>query len=111
MSDSVLLFTSKRNSKTDGLNRIEKEDLFVTRLENNEWGNAELLEPTLSKFKEGSGFMTKDGKTIYFTRCGAPDGLGNCDLYFTEYFGGEEEYDSLMWSGISIKQIMWCTRP
>lgn len=94
MSDSVLLFTSKRNSMTDGINRIEKEDLFVTRLQNNQWGKAELLEPTLSEFKEGSGFMTRDGKTIYFTRCGAPDGIGNCDLYFTEYFEGEETYDS-----------------
>jgi outer membrane protein OmpA-like peptidoglycan-associated protein len=93
-SDSVLLFTSKRNSTNDGLNRIEKEDLFITRLVNNSWAQAELLAPTSSEYKEGSGFMTQDGKTIYFTRCGAPDGMGNCDLYVTEYFEGEETYDS-----------------
>lgn len=94
MNDSALLFTSKRNSAVDGLNRLEREDLFITRLENNRWQEAELLAPTFSDYKEGSGYMTKDGKSIFFTRCGAPDGFGNCDLYFTTFFEGALEIDS-----------------
>jgi len=94
MNDSVVLFTSKRNTVFDGLNRAEMEDLFVTRFENDNWTEAELLEQTHSAYKEGSGYMTRDGKTIYFTRCGAPDGEGNCDLYVTSYFEGEIEVDS-----------------
>lgn len=94
MNDSALLFTSKRNTVYDGLNKIEKEDLFITRLVNNNWIEAEPLEQTASEFKEGSGYMTQDGKTIYFTRCGAPDGQGNCDLYVTTFFEGEIEIDS-----------------
>ena len=94
MNDSVVLFTSKRNTQYDGISKTEHEDLFITRLVNNDWTEAEVLEQTKSNFKEGSGYMTRDGKTIYFTRCGSPDGFGNCDIYFTTYFEGEIEIDS-----------------
>jgi len=94
MNDSIVLFTSKRNTVYDGLTKNEKEDLFITRLKNNDWTAAELLEQTSSNYKEGSGYMTEDGKTIFFTRCGAPDGFGNCDLYVTKFFEGEIEVDS-----------------
>jgi len=94
MNDSVVIFTSKRNTVFDGITKNEREDLFITRLNNGDWTAAEILEQTHSSFKEGSGYMTRDGKTIYFTRCGAPDGQGNCDLYVTRYFEGELETDS-----------------
>lgn len=101
MNDSVVLFTSKRNTAYDGLTKKESEDLFMTKLSNNDWSAAELVEQTYSSFKEGSGYMTRDGKTIYFTRCGAPDGIGNCDLYVTQYFEGEIEVDSTYVLGTS----------
>ena len=94
MNDSVVIFTSKRNTQFDGLVKNEKEDLFITRLEGKDWSEAELLTQTNSNYKEGSGYMTQDGKTIFFTRCGAPDGFGNCDIYYTTYYEGEIEVDS-----------------
>ena len=94
VNDSIILFTSKRNTEVDGLRRREHEDLFISEFDGKNWKKAELLEAAHSQFKEGSGFMTKDGKTLYFSRCGAPDGFGNCDLYYTTYFEGEIEIDS-----------------
>lgn len=94
MNNSVVLFTSKRNTVYDGLTRKESEDLFITKLNDNDWSTAKVVEQKYSPFKEGSRYMTRDGKTIYFTRCGAPDGIGNCDLYVTEFFEVEIEVDS-----------------
>jgi len=86
MNDSTLLFTSKRNSRSDGITRTINEDLFIATKEQY-WTKAKPLDNLNSRYNEGSAIMTKDGKTIFFSRCGSPDGFGNCDLYFSHYQG------------------------
>ncbi len=86
-NDSVLIFTSKRNSVNTGINKYINEDIFVTSLKGNGWGEAKMFEKVNTRYNEGSGYLTKDGKTLYFSRCESPDGLGNCDIYMTHYQG------------------------
>jgi outer membrane protein OmpA-like peptidoglycan-associated protein len=85
-NDSTLLFTSKRNSRSDGFDKIINEDIFIATKERY-WTKAEAMGMINTKYNEGSATMTKDGKTLYFSRCGSPDGFGNCDLYFSHYQG------------------------
>jgi len=85
-NDSTLLFTSKRNSRSDGFDKIINEDIFIATKEKY-WTKAEAMSKINTRYNEGSATMTKDGKTLYFSRCGSPDGFGNCDLYFSHYQG------------------------
>lgn len=78
--DEVLIFTSKRNIQ--GLNGRTNEDLFYAKQTNGIWQQAQAFEkPINSIYNEGSACLSRDGKAMYFARCEAPDGYGNCDLY------------------------------
>lgn len=86
MDDNVVLFTSKRNSYSDGLEYIVNEDIFIAN-KTDVWEEARMFESINSRFNEGSATITRDGKTIFFSRCGSPEGFGNCDLYFSTHQG------------------------
>jgi outer membrane protein OmpA-like peptidoglycan-associated protein len=76
--DDLILFTSKRNEKYDG---TYNEDLFFSLKAENYWSDAQPFTNINTEYNEGSACLSQDGKLLYFSRCMAPDGLGNCDLY------------------------------
>ena len=82
--DNVLLFTSKRNSHVDPMNKSYNEDLFYSLKFDTLWGFAEELKNINSRYNEGSGCLSKDGKQLYFARCNSPDSYGNCDLFVAD---------------------------
>jgi hypothetical protein len=82
--DNVLLFTSKRNSHDDPMNKSYNEDLFYSLKFDTAWGFAEELKNINSRYNEGSGCLSKDGKQLYFARCNSPDSYGNCDLFVAD---------------------------
>lgn len=84
-ADSLMLFTSKRNVHSDGLQRVFDEDLFFSIRRDNQWSSAEPFRNINTSFNEGSACISKDGKTMIFSRCNAPDSKGNCDLYSASY--------------------------
>jgi outer membrane protein OmpA-like peptidoglycan-associated protein len=85
-ADTMLLFTSKRHVSNNGLQRVYDEDLFfVTRgdsaFNGGDWINARTFRDINTSYNEGSACLSKDGKTMIFSRCNSPDSYGNCDLY------------------------------
>ena len=82
--DNVLLFTSKRNSHVDPMNKSYNEDLFYSLKFDTTWGFAEELKNINSRYNEGSGCLSKDGKQLYFARCNSPDSYGNCDIFVAD---------------------------
>jgi outer membrane protein OmpA-like peptidoglycan-associated protein len=42
-----------------------------------------MAEPLNSNENEGAGCISQDGRILYFTACGRPDGAGRCDLYLS----------------------------
>jgi len=80
-SDDLMLFTSKRNVINTGLEQIVNEDLFFSKKQQDRWEYAEPLRKINTQYNEGSACLSQDGKTLIFSRCNAPSGLGNCDLY------------------------------
>lgn len=80
-NNDVLIFTSKRNKSNDALSNRANEDLFYSKGEDGYWGQAEAFEGVNTPFNEGSACLSKDGNTLFFARCNAPGGYGNCDLY------------------------------
>lgn len=81
--DYLLLFTSKRNQHSGNEGRTFDEDIFFSRRVDGFWNAAEEFKAINTAYNEGSACLGKDGKTLIFSRCNAPDSYGNCDLYFS----------------------------
>lgn len=93
-SDSVLIFTSRRNEEIviDPADMKKNEDLYFCEKGFIEgvWSFAERFNSDInSEYNEGSACLSKNGKTLIFTRCDEPDGLGSCDLYTADFVGSD----------------------
>lgn len=83
--DEIMFFGTKRNRRTiKGVEHINEDIYFTERDENGGWGPAQPLEGINSPYNDGAPCLTRDGSTLYFVRCEAPDGLGRCDLYVAD---------------------------
>lgn len=90
--------------------RDKAEDFFISYNENGKWSMAEKLPSLLnSQYNEGAGSLSPDGRFIYFTRCGAEDGLGSCDIYVSEKVGGQWQEPKNL--GANINSTAWDSQP
>lgn len=79
--DSILLFTSKRNTHVKSLETKYDEDLFFTMRVDGQWTEAKEFNTINTRYNEGSACLSKDGRKLYFARCNSPDSHGNCDIF------------------------------
>ncbi len=110
INDSVLIFTSKRNEYDVALEVRRNEDIFFSHSDGDYWSEAEPLTEINTIFNEGSACISKDGRTMFFSRCDAPDTYGNCDLFVTEL------QDDGTWGNVSnlgshINSKAWDSHP
>ncbi len=110
-SDDILLFTSKRNSHNRGIDITHDEDLFFSRRINGSWQPAEEFEGINTKYNEGSACMSKDGRTIFFARCDAPDGYGDCDLFTAEMQEADSTWGNVHNLGMNVNSTAWDSHP
>jgi outer membrane protein OmpA-like peptidoglycan-associated protein len=108
--DNVLLFTSKRNSNTDALNKTYNEDLFYAHKYDTLWGFAEELKNINSRFNEGSGCLSKDGSQLYFARCNSPDAYGSCDIFVAQ-LRADSTWGDVRNLGPNINSQGWDSHP
>jgi outer membrane protein OmpA-like peptidoglycan-associated protein len=108
--DNVLLFTSKRNSHKDPLNKNYNEDLFYTLKYDSTWGFAEEFKNINSAYNEGSACLSKDGKQLYFARCNSPDSYGSCDI-FVAYLSRDSVWEGIRNLGPAINTKGWDSQP
>ncbi len=76
--DYVLLYTSKRNQHEE---RAYDEDIFFSVKVDGVWTEGQAFTTINTRYNEGSACLSLDGKYLFFSRCNAPKGLGNCDIY------------------------------
>ncbi len=105
--DDLMLFTSKRNEHRD---RAYNEDLFYSLKAEDRWTLAEPFENINTEFNEGSACMSQDGKSLFFSRCNAPDGLGNCDLYVA-MLKADSTWGDVKNLGPNINSTGWDSHP
>ena len=61
-----------------------QEDFYVSKKETAGWQKALPLGPPInSNENEGAQCISADGRLLFFTGCGRPDGLGSCDIYMS----------------------------
>lgn len=81
-----LYFTSDRKGGMGGL------DIYVSRMENGDWGPAINLGPTINtKYDEETPAVLQDGKTLYFSSEGHYN-MGGFDVFYSK------RIDSVNWS-------------
>jgi outer membrane protein OmpA-like peptidoglycan-associated protein len=87
-----LYFTSRRPQAGKEPNPLKggyDEDLYwCERDENGRWQPAQPLGPPINSDRsEGAAFFSADGQWAFITLCDRADGLGSCDIYFSELDG------------------------
>ncbi len=108
--DNTLIFTSKRNQTTDVLQSRANEDLFYSKGEDGYWEEAKAFEGINTPFNEGSACLSKDGTKLFFARCNAPDGYGNCDLY-EAHLQENGAWGNIKNLGESVNGASWDSQP
>ena len=61
-----------------------QEDFYVSQKDSTGWQKALALGPPVNTGEnEGAQCISADGRLLFFTGCGRPDGLGSCDIYMS----------------------------
>ncbi|MEY3687836.1 MAG: hypothetical protein RIR84_677, partial [Bacteroidota bacterium] len=82
-ADTLMILTRR-------INNGNNEDFFSSAWQNNQWQSALPLQGKINTaYNEGGQKISSDGKTMVFTGCNYPDGLGSCDLYYAHYMGNQ----------------------
>ena len=108
---NLLLFTSKRNEVDLTIRRQPNEDLFVSRLDDyGYWSQAEALEQVNSRYNEGSGYLSRDGQKLYFSRCDCATCYGDCDI-FEATMQPDSTWGDIQNLGINVNSLSWDSHP
>jgi outer membrane protein OmpA-like peptidoglycan-associated protein len=108
--DYLLLFTSKRNSHLQAIERTYDEDLFFTTRIDGQWTEAQEFKTINTRYNEGSACLSKDGKLLYFARCNSPDSHGNCDIFVAE-LKADSTWGNVKNLGTNINTTAWDSHP
>ena len=72
-----MIFAKGNNAKSSGRNNV---DLYYSRFRGKKWTNPRLLNVSTSRSWDSTPFLTKDGKTLYFSS-NKSKGFGGTDIY------------------------------
>lgn len=110
VNKNILIFTSKRNFRRVGFEKMDNEDIFFSTREGDFWEEAQALKAVNTRHNEGSATISRDGKTLYFARCGAPEGLGNCDIYVAK-MQADSTWGEIKNLGPTVNSTSWDSHP
>lgn len=106
-----LIFTSKRNNLEFSINRKENEDLFMSTLDDlGYWSKAEPMKAINSYYNEGSAVLSRDGKTLFFSRCDCQNCIGDCDLFMSE-MQEDSTWGQVQNLGVNVNSVSWDSHP
>ncbi len=118
-NDKVMLFTRKeKDHHSFGVRNKYNEDLYQTINYDGFWDEATKFPyPVNSRCNEGSACISKDGKTLIFSRCiveeyrlDCSDCMGMCDLYISTK-NEKEEWSKPINLGPEINTSHWESHP
>ena len=110
LDDDVLIYTSQRNESKIGLDFYENEDLFFSTKQNGFWTLSEELKAINSEYNEGSACLSRDKKTLYFSRCESPLSVGNCDIFMAT-MQEDSTWGNIQNLGFNVNSISWDSHP
>ena len=101
-----LLFTVRRNP--DGQ---PNEDVLISAVgADGKFGVPQSISPVInSRDNEGAATISGDGKTLVFTGCDRPGGVGSCDLYISRRRGNQWTAPRNL--GVLVNSKNWDSQP
>ena len=109
--DTLLLFSSKRNTHAQHLERTYDEDLFFSVRDMGVWLDAQEFKTINTSYNEGSACLSKDGHYLFFARCNSPDSNGSCDIFVAEHGAEKEVWENVRNLGANINSNSWDSHP
>lgn len=106
VDDNTLIYTINVPTANP---KVKQEDLFVSQKTGDSWGKSKPLSAINTVANEGAQSITADGKTMFFTICNAPGGLGSCDIYITKRFG--DQWSKPKNIGAPVNSKYWDSQP
>ncbi|MFY0625595.1 MAG: OmpA family protein [Reichenbachiella sp.] len=110
LENSILIFTSKRNEVRKGLSHFKNEDLFISKKVDGYWELSTDLTQINTQYNEGSACMSRDGKTLYFSRCESPLSMGNCDIFMAQ-MNEDSVWTDIRNLGVNVNSVAWDSHP
>jgi len=110
VNDNKLIFTSKRNERTRHMEKIKNEDLFFSVKEGPYWSQSEEMKGINTIYNEGSAQLSRDGKTLFFSRCDSPDSYGDCDIFMAE-MQEDSTWGNVHNLGVNVNSLGWDSHP
>ncbi|MEI6123192.1 MAG: OmpA family protein [Bacteroidota bacterium] len=88
-----------------------EEDFYISyKGTDSLWGKMKKMStPLNSHGNEGAQSISPDGKTLYFTICNRSDGVGSCDIYYSERKGNY--WSNPVNMGIKVNSTAWDSQP
>lgn len=82
---NTLVFTRLITQNKEGRKiAYPQEDFYVSQKDSVGWQKAIPMGPPVNTIEnEGAQCISADGRLLFFTGCGRPDGLGSCDIYMS----------------------------
>jgi outer membrane protein OmpA-like peptidoglycan-associated protein len=108
--DNLLIFTSKRDFSKNPMDREPIENLYYSVRDGNMWLTAKLVAGINSELNEGSAILSKDGKTMYFSKCEDIGTFGGCDIY-TAKLQEDSTWGNFINLGANINSTGWDSHP
>ena len=87
----------------------QEDFYFSIKDEKGEWQKGRPFEEINTPANEGAQSISANGKTLVFTGCQRKDGLGSCDLYYTEYRNGK--WDDTKHPEAPLNTRFWESQP
>jgi len=109
-NDDLLIFTTKRDISVQALDPQPIENIYYSTWDGDIWLRAKPLEGINTELNEGSAVLSRDSKTIYFSKCEAPGGFGGCDIYST-ILQEDSIWGAFMNLGANINSNGWDSHP
>lgn len=111
VQNDILMFTSQRNNNDLTVKRTFNEDIFYSVKDNfGTWSKAKEFPSINSRYKEGSAILSRDGKTLYFSRCDCLDCFGDCDL-FSATLQADSTWGNVKNLGTNVNSLSWDSHP
>ena len=86
-----------------------QEDFYISQNVDGEWQEGKAMTDVNTDLNEGAQTVSADGKLIVFTACNRDEGMGSCDLYFTEVKNGRWTKPENI--GLPINSNKWESQP
>jgi OmpA-OmpF porin, OOP family len=99
------IYTARTSPKPE-----HDENIYLSERKGEGWGAPVSISSNINtQANEGAATISGDGKTLVFTSCNRPDGIGDCDLYIS--FKTGNEWSKPMNMGPNVNSRAWDSQP